>query len=194
MLDIPARVTVVRHGATEWSRNGRHTGRTDLPLLAGGEDEARAVGERLAGLAPALVITSPLTRAADTCRLAGFGDVAEDSDLLLEMDYGAYEGLTTLQIRDGRPGWDLFSDGCPGGESIDDVGVRADVLIGRLRTDEALAGKDVLVFSHGHMLRVFASRWLGLAPAEARHFALGSGGIGELGWEHEWAIVSGWNR
>jgi broad specificity phosphatase PhoE len=185
---------IVRHAATEWSRIGRHTGRTDLPLLPDGESDARALKERLGGLQPALVISSPLRRALETCRLAGFGEAVETTDLLLEMDYGDYEGLTTAQIRQLRPGWDLFSDGCPGGETIAGVGARADTLIARLRSDGRLAGGDVLAFAHGHILRVLTARWLGLAADEARHFRLESGAIAVLGWEHEWTAVSGWNQ
>jgi len=189
----PCRILVVRHGATDWSRNKRHTGRTDLPLDPDGETEARQAGDRLSNLRPALVLSSPLRRAFDTCVLAGFGAQAQLSDLLLEMDYGEYEGLTTAEIRRSRPGWDLFVDGCPGGESIEDVGGRVDALVGSLRSDARLAGEDVLVFAHGHVLRVMAARWAGLAPAEARRFVLGSGSSGVLGWEHEWTTISGWN-
>jgi broad specificity phosphatase PhoE len=189
----PGRIVVVRHGATEWSRNRRHTGRTDLALEPDGETEARSVGERLGKLRPALVLSSPLRRALDTCLLAGFGAQVQVSDLLLEMDYGEYEGLTTAEVRQSRPGWDLFVDGCPGGESIEDVGARADAFIERLTADPGLAGKDVLVFAHGHVLRVMAARWAGLAPADARRFVLGSGSSGVLGWEHEWTTISGWN-
>lgn len=192
-MPTPGRIVVVRHAATEWSQNGRHTGRTDLPLLPDGESAARAVGERLAGLRPALVLSSPLRRAIDTCRLAGFGDVVETTDLLLEMDYGDYEGLTTAQIRRSRPGWDLFSDGCPRGETISDVAGRSDDLIARLRGDPRLEGSDVLVFAHGHVLRVLTARWLDLGPGEARHFALEAGSIAVLGWEHEWTVLAGWN-
>jgi probable phosphoglycerate mutase len=152
------------------------------------------VGARLSGLRPALVLSSPLRRALDTCRLAGFGDVVETTDLLLEMDYGEYEGLTTAQIREFRPGWDLFLDGCPGGETISEVGERADELVALLRSDPSLAGLDVLAFAHGHILRVLAARWLDLDAAEARHFALEAGGIAVLEWEHEWTTLAGWNR
>jgi probable phosphoglycerate mutase len=135
-----------------------------------------------------------LRRALDTCRLAGFGDVVETTDLLLEMDYGEYEGLTTAQIRQMRPGWDLFADGCPGGETIAEVGERADVLIRRLRSDAALSGLDVLAFAHGHILRVLTARWLDLEAEQARHFALQPGAISVLDWEHEWTALTGWNR
>jgi broad specificity phosphatase PhoE len=190
----PGRVIVVRHAATEWSRSRRHTGRTDLPLLLGGESDARAVGARLSGLQPALVLSSPSRRALETCRLAGFGEVVQTTDLLFEMDYGEYEGLTTAQIREIRPGWDLFLDGCPGGETIPEMGERADELITRLRSDPSLAGLDVLAFAHGHILRVLAARWLDLDAAQARHFALEAGGIAVLAWEHEWTTLAGWNR
>ncbi len=151
------------------------------------------MGERLAGLRPARVLTSPLRRAFDTCALAGFGAEAQVSELLLEMDYGAYEGLTTIEIRESRPGWDLFVDGCPSGETIEGVGDRADTLLDGLRSDATLAGADVLVFAHGHLLRVLAARWLRLPPAEARRFQLGSGASAVLAWEHEWTTVSSWN-
>jgi probable phosphoglycerate mutase len=117
----------------------------------------------------------------------------ETTELLLEMDYGNYEGLTTAQIRQQRPDWDLFVDGCPGGETIEDVGGRADVLIERLRTDSSLAGGDVFLFAHGHILRAFTARWLGLAAAEGRHLALGAAKFGILDWEHEWSVLAGWN-
>ncbi|MGH9169264.1 MAG: histidine phosphatase family protein [Acidimicrobiales bacterium] len=191
MAETPARIVLVRHGATKWSQSGRHTGRTDLPLEPDGESEAIAAGERLADLQPALVLMSPLRRASDSCKLAGFGE-AEPTDLLLEMDYGEYEGMTTSEIRESRPAWDLFDDGCPGGESIADVGNRADQLLTRLRHDPVLEGKDVLAFAHGHILRVLAARWLCLPPAAARRFALGSGRLGFLSYEHDWTVVSGW--
>jgi probable phosphoglycerate mutase len=188
------RITVVRHGATEWSRSGRHTGRTDLPLESGGEDEARRIADRLQGLRPALVLSSPLRRALDTCKLAGFGDAVATDNRLLEMDYGAYEGLTTAEIRKTRPDWDLFADGCPGGETVEDVGRRADSIIGELLDGAVYDGAEVLIFAHGHVLRVLAARWIRLGPREASHFTLASGGIGELRWEHEWPVLASWNR
>jgi broad specificity phosphatase PhoE len=190
---VPGRIFAARHAATAWSKDGRHTGRTDLPLEPDAEDDARTLGGRLAGLRPALVLSSPLQRASETCRLAGFGEQMETTELLLEMDYGNYEGLTTAQIRQQRPDWDLFVDGCPGGETIEDVGGRADVLIERLRTDSSLAGGDVFLFAHGHILRAFTARWLGLAAAEGRHLALGAAKFGILDWEHEWSVLAGWN-
>jgi len=191
---VPGRIIVVRHAATEWSKVGRHTGRTDLPLEADGKADAADLGRRLCGLRPTLVLSSPLRRALDTCMLAGFGDGVETSDLLLEMDYGDYEGLTAGQIREMRPSWDLFSDGCPGGETIAEVGVRADTILERLAGQAGLVGADVLVFAHGHILRVLTARWLGLEAAGARRFALKAGKFGVLGWEREWSVLSGWNQ
>jgi len=134
-----------------------------------------------------------MERARRTCELAGFGPVAVVEPLLSEWDYGDYEGLTTPEIRARRPGWDLFSDGCPGGEGAADVASRADELLGRLRADDALVGKEVLLFSHGHFSRVLLVRWLGLEPVEARHFELDAGRIGRLGWEREWPTAERWN-
>jgi len=192
-VGAPGRLVVVRHGATQWSKSGRHTGRTDLPLLPEGEAEAVELGHRLAGVEPALVLSSPLRRALETCRLAGYGDRVTTSVALAEMDYGDYEGLTTAEIRAGRPGWDLFVDGCPGGETIEDVAARVGGVFDRLRDDPALAGRDVLVFAHGHALRAGAAHWLGLAPVHARHFQIGAGRTGWLSWEYEWTTVQGWN-
>lgn len=183
---------------TEWSQGGRHTGKTDLPLLAEGETDARALrgtlGSLLPPVAPALVITSPLQRAVRTCELAGFGDVAVVDPRLSEWDYGEFEGLTTQEIRQTRPTWDLFRDGCPTGELPSQVGARVDSLLRDLRHDRALARAEVLCFSHGHVSRVLLARWLGLPPAEARHFQLGAGSFGRLGWEHEWPTVETWNH
>ena len=182
---------LVRHGETEWSESGRHTGRTDIPLLPRGVARAEAVGARLAQAAPdpALVLTSPLLRAAETCRLAGFGERADPCDDLQEWDYGDYEGKTTEEIRAVRPGWTIWHDGVPGGETAADVGRRADRVIERARS----ADGDVLLFSHGHFLRVLAARWVGLPPAGGRLLALRAGGISALGWERETPVVSSWN-
>src|SRR6202166_1798406 len=151
-------IYLARHGETKWSLTDQHTGLTDLPLTKRGEKNARALGKRLAGLKFAMVFTSPLQRATRTCEVAGFGAVAEVDRNLLEWDYGQYEGLTTAQIHAGRPDWQLFCDGCPGGESPEQVAARADSVIGRVRA----VGADVLLFSSGHVLRVFAARWLAL--------------------------------
>ncbi|HTX63230.1 MAG TPA: histidine phosphatase family protein [Acidimicrobiales bacterium] len=184
-------VWLVRHGETEWSESGRHTGRTDVPLLPRGEHQAVAVGRWLARVAPhaALVLTSPLARAAQTCRLAGFGAEAETCDDLVEWDYGGYEGRTTEQIREHRSGWTLWADGVPGGETAADVGRRADRVIERVIG----AGRDVVLFSHGHFLRVLAARWVGLPPVGGRVVALGAGAVCELGWERETPVVVRWN-
>src|SRR5919107_1991801 len=151
---------LVRHGETEWSRDGRHTGRTDVPLTAVGTRQAEQLEDALGEWSAPRVLTSPLGRALDTCRLAGFGDRAELREALLEWDYGDYEGLTTPQIRELRPGLDLWRDGCPGGESAADVGSRVDPLVSELRPSEA----DVALFAHGHVLRVLAARWVELPP------------------------------
>src|SRR5262249_5492088 len=159
-------VYLARHGETAWTISGQHTGLTDIPLTERGERNARRLGERLRGLSFAHVLTSPLQRAARTCELAGFGAVARVDPDLGEWNYGQFEGLTTAEIRKKRPDWDLFRDGCPGGESVADVGARADRVIARLR---ALEG-DVLLFSSGHFLRVLGARWLGVPPAGGRYF------------------------
>jgi broad specificity phosphatase PhoE len=182
-------IVLVRHGETEWSLSGQHTSRTDLPLLPEGRERAVAVGSELAGRSFALVLTSPLLRARETCELAGFGDVAEVFDDLREWDYGEYEGLTTPQIHASDPDWVLWRDGCPEGESPDEVGARADCVLERLRS----ADGDALAFAHGHILRVVTARWIGLPAAGGSRFVLAAGGIGELGFERETEVVSRWN-
>ena len=181
---------LVRHGETEWSRARRHTGRTDLPLSPAGEAEARALGRHLRGLEADRVLSSPLTRAASTARLAGFGDRLEATDTLLEVDYGDYEGLTTPEIRASRPGWDLFRDGCPGGETAEDAAARARALLDGL-TD---ADGRVMLFSHGHQLRILTASYLGLPPDAARHLFLGTASLSVLGIEHEWPAILLWNE
>ncbi len=183
-------IVLVRHGETEWSRDGRHTGLTDVALTARGRRQAEAVGSVLRERRFARVLTSPLTRAVETCRLAGLGDVAERWPELAEWDYGGYEGLTTAEIRATRPGWILWRDGVPDGETIAQIEARADVVIARLRS---VAG-TVAVFGHGHFLRVLAARWLGLAPADGRLFALDPGAISSLGYEHGTAAIRLWNE
>ena len=173
-------IWLARHGETAWSVSGRHTGLTDLPLTERGERNARRLGERLKGLALAKVFTSPLQRAARTCALAGFGDAAEVDRDLVEWDYGRYEGRRTAEIHAERPDWQLFRDGCPGGESPDQVGARADRVVSRGR---AVRG-DLLLFSSGHFLRVLAARWLGLEPAAGRYFLLGTASLSALSYEH----------
>jgi probable phosphoglycerate mutase len=182
-------VVLVRHGETEWSRDGRHTGRTDVPLTDVGRSQAEQLRDGLGEWRFTRVFASPLGRALDTCRLAGFGDRAELSDALLEWDYGEYEGETTPQIRELRPGWNLWRDGCPGGESAADVGARVDPLVLELK---ASAG-DVAVFAHGHLLRVLAARWVELPPGAGARFWLATATISVLGFERESAAVRRWN-
>jgi len=171
---------LARHGETAWTISGQHTGLTDLPLTERGERNARRLGDRLNGLTFARVFTSPLQRAVRTCALAGFGDAAEVDRDLVEWDYGLYEGRRTAEILAERPDWQLFRDGCPGGESPDQVGVRADRVVSRVR---AVHG-DVLLFSSGHFLRMLAARWLGLEPAAGGYFLLGTASLSALGYEH----------
>ena len=183
-------VVLVRHGETEWSRSGKHTGRTDIPLAERGRQDARAVGDALRNRTFALVLTSPLTRAAETCRLAGFGEAAVQRDELREWDYGAYEGRTTAEIRKERPAWTLWRDGVPEGESIEEVAARVDRVIAELR---AIDG-DALLFAHGHVLRMLAARWLGLDPSGGRLFALDPATLSALGYERETPVVRLWNQ
>jgi broad specificity phosphatase PhoE len=171
---------LARHGETAWSLSGQHTGLTDIPLTERGERNALRLGARLKDSAFAKVFTSPLRRAARTCELAGFGAAAEVDRDLLEWDYGEYEGRRTMDIREERPDWQLFRDGCPGGESPHQVGARADRVVGRVR---AVRG-DVLLFSSGHFLRVLAARWLGLEAAAGRYFVVGTASLSVLGYEH----------
>jgi broad specificity phosphatase PhoE len=173
-------IYLARHGETAWSLSGQHTGRTDLPLTERGRRNARQLGERLKNLKFAKVFTSPLQRAARTCDLAGFKAAAEADQNLFEWDYGQYEGRRSAEIRAERPDWDLFRDGCPGGEFPADIGARADAVIKRVRAIEG----DVLLFSSGHLLRVLAARWLGLEPAGGRYFLLDTASLSILGYEH----------
>ena len=182
-------LTLVRHGETEWTIAGRHTGHTDIPLTGAGRQQAGLLGARLATASFDLVLTSPLSRAAETCRLAGLGDAAVERDDLREWDYGEYEGLRSAEIREERPGWLLWSDGVPGGETADDVAARVDRVIDEVRSS---AG-PVAVFAHGHLLRVFTARWLGLSPTFGAHITLGPASICRLGWEHDVPAILLWN-
>ncbi len=184
------RLWLVRHGETEWARLGRHTGRTDVPLTELGRTQARAAGRKLRGTPFALVLSSPLSRALETCRLAGFGDRVRLDDDLLEWDYGADEGRTTEEIRAERPGWTIWSGGVRDGETIAEVGARADRVVALARSTPG----DTLVFAHGHVLRVIATRWLGLPPADGRLFALSTATISVLGWEREDPVLLRWNE
>ena len=181
MSELLQTIYLARHGETPWSITGQHTGLTDLPLTERGERNARRLGERLNRFSFAKVATSPLQRAMRTCELAGFNEGAGIDPDLLEWNYGQYEGLTSAQIRSRNPDWQLFRDGCPGGETPDQVAQRADGVIGRVR---AVRG-DVLLFSSGHFLRVLAARWLGMGPAGGRYFMLGTASLSALGYEHD---------
>jgi probable phosphoglycerate mutase len=181
---------LARHGETEWSRSGRHTGSTDLPLTDRGRDAARRLGEKLRGETFDLVLTSPLARARETCQLAGFGDQAVVTADLAEWDYGEYEGITTDEIRETRPGWQLFTDGAPGGERAAAVGARVDRVIGQVR---ALDGGRAIAFAHGHLLRVLGARWVELPPEGGAHLLLGTATLSVLGWDRETPAVQRWN-
>ena len=185
-------IYLVRHGETEWSASGKHTGRTDIPLTAAGEAAARGVAERLKGLSFQAVWSSPSQRAFNTCTLAGFGASVVKKDDLQEWDYGAYEGVKTKEILAERPGWQLFRDGCPDGETAADVGARADTIIAGLRAIEG----NVLVFSSSHFLRVLAARWIGLPPEGGAHFVLDTASLSILGYEHDLTepVIRKWNQ
>jgi probable phosphoglycerate mutase len=184
-----AELLLARHGETEWSANGRHTGRTDLPLTEDGRRRAGQLAAELAGRTFALVLTSPLRRAVETCELAGLGASAQPRGDLHEWDYGDYEGLTTAEITERRPDWGLWRDGAPGGEAATQVGERADRVIAEVRA----AGGDAIAFGHGHMLRVLGARWVGLSAEGGGLLALGTGALCTLGYEHQLPVVVHWN-
>ena len=183
-------IWLVRHGETEWSLSGRHTGRTDIPLTDAGRRQAEALGRHLSGHAFARVLTSPLARARETCRLAGFGDVAEATDDLREWDYGIYEGRTTPDLRKTEPGWSIWTTAVAQGESVEHVGERARRVIEGATT----ASGDVALFAHAHILRILAACWLELPPVAGRLLALGTASISVLGYERETRVISVWNR
>jgi probable phosphoglycerate mutase len=184
-------ITLVRHGETEWSLSGRHTGRSDIPLTENGEAAAGRLGPRLQGLTVAEVWSSPSERARNTCRLAGFGERMVVKDDLAEWDYGTYEGVTTKEILANRPGWQLFRDGCSDGENAADVGTRADRIIAAIRSVNA----PILIFSSSHFLRVLAACWLGLPPEGGAHFVLDTTSVSVLGYEHDLTepVIRRWN-
>jgi broad specificity phosphatase PhoE len=183
-------VVLVRHGETEWTLNGRHTGTTDIPLTDHGREVAHEVGRKLAGREFAAVFSSPLQRSLETAKLAGFdGSRIEVLDELREWDYGEFEGLTTKEIREEVPGWLLWRDGAPGGEQAADVGARSDIVIDRIRSIDG----DVLVFSHGHYLRVMATRWVELPPMRGAVLGLETATLSVLGWEREVPVIWEWN-
>jgi broad specificity phosphatase PhoE len=183
------KIVLVRHGETEWSASHRHTSTTDVGLTEAGRSAARVLGERLADRRFALVLVSPRARARETSRLAGLPGRAQVDADLVEIDYGDYEGRTTPEIRDERPGWSLWRDGAPGGETLAQAGERADRVLARALA----AGGDVALFAHGHILRVIASRWLELPPEHGVSFALDTASLSELGFERENRVIRLWN-
>jgi probable phosphoglycerate mutase len=182
-------IVVVRHGETAWTISGRHTSRTDVPLTEFGRRQAQQLAPLLTGREFGTVLASPRQRAVETCRLAGYGNAAEWSDEVVEWDYGAYEGRTAAEIRKEVPGWSLWRDGVPDGETAAAVGTRADRVIDSLQHSDG----DALVFSHGHFVRVLAARWIGLEPSDGRCFALDPASISVLGWEREQPVITRWN-
>jgi len=190
MAETDTRLWLMRHGETAWSLSGAHTGRTDIPLTDHGRENARRMGLLLHHRKFSLVLTSPLARARETCALAGYGGVAQLEPDLQEWDYGDYEGRTTADVRRERPGWELWKDGVPHGETVEQVGERGQRVI-----DRAIAvGGDVALFAHGHILRILTSCWLGLPPDCGRLFALDTDSISLLGHERETRVISRWNR
>jgi broad specificity phosphatase PhoE len=190
MSERSQQIVLVRHGETEWSLSGQHTGLTDIPLTEHGREQAQRLAARLATRSFDHVFTSPLSRASETCRLAGFESRAEAREELLEWDYGAYEGLRTVEIRKTHPGWTLWTHGVPDGETADDVARRLDRLLAELRA----ADGDSLLFGHGHVLRALAARWLGLSATAGRYFALDPATVSVLGYERETSVVLAWNE
>jgi broad specificity phosphatase PhoE len=192
MSQTLSKIYLVRHGQTAWSLSGQHTGLTDLPLTGHGEHEARALYKRLAGLPVVKVFTSPLRRAKQTCALAGFEQSAEEDADLVEWDYGDYEGLRSVEIHSKRPDWQIYRDGCPGGESPAQVGARADRVLKRAR---GIPG-DVLIFSSGHFLRMVAARWVGLEPIGGQYFDSGTASLSALGFENtkDHPVIEFWNN
>ncbi|MGI8946342.1 MAG: histidine phosphatase family protein [Thermoleophilaceae bacterium] len=182
-------IFLARHGETEWSLNGRHTGTTDIPLTENGRRHARALGTRLQGRDFAAVFTSPLSRAAETCRLAGLGERAVERSELLEWNYGEYEGRTTADIRETVPGWTVWSGEIPGGETAAEVGARCDALIEEMVEIDG----DVACFAHGHLLRVLGARWIGIDPERGANLALSTGTLSVLGWERVNRTLRLWN-
>jgi probable phosphoglycerate mutase len=188
--DTRPQAWLVRHGETAWSKSGQHTGRTDVPLTDAGRAQARRLRRRLGRRKFVLVLSSPMSRALETARLAGFGDRIEVDPELHEWNYGRYEGVTTAGIRMTVPGWTVWTHPIPDGETSDEVAARVDRVIARVRA----APGDVALFAHGHILRVLTARWLGLRPADGRHFALGTATVSVLGWERETPVVERWNE
>lgn len=186
-------IWLIRHGETEWSLSGAHTGKTDIPLTEAGRAKARAVGRFLAGRNFDLVLSSPLERALETCHLAGYGAVVETEPKLCEWDYGDYEGRTTLDIRKTSPGWFLWTADVPNGEAIEEVGARTDAVIERAESTNGSSAPSVALFAHGHILRILAARWLGLPPDAGRLLSLGTGTVSVLGFERDVRVITRWN-
>lgn len=189
MSEPKQEIWLMRHGETEWSASGAHTSRTDLPLLPAGIKQAEELKAKLHGRNFALVLVSPMQRARETCRLAGYADKAEITDDLKEWDYGLYEGRSTAQIRKDRPNWSLWRDGVLEGESVEDVGIRVKRILDRCREVDG----DVAIFAHGHVLRILTAVWLDLLPAEGKLFALNTATISVLGYEHQYKVIRRWN-
>lgn len=183
------RVVLARHGETEWSKAWKHTSYTDIPLTETGRERAKSLVDEMAAFDFALVLSSPLVRALETCKIAGLGDRAEIEPDLVEWNYGEYEGITTAEIRKTVPGWTVFSHPSPGGETAEQVAQRCDRVIARART----AGGDVALFAHGHVLRVLTARWLEMDPRMGKHFVLSTGTISVLGWERDTPALQLWN-
>ena len=183
------RAILIRHGETEWSLSGQHTGVTDIPLTENGRSHARRLAPLLSDATFSLVLTSPMQRARETCALVGLGDRATIDDDLMEWRYGEYEGLTTKEIREKHPGWSIFADGCPGGESPEQIAARVDRVMARVRSVQG----DVPLIAHGHLFRVFAARWLGLPPAAGSHFLLDTATVSVLSYYHGVPAVRRWN-
>jgi broad specificity phosphatase PhoE len=181
---------LIRHGETEWSLSGAHTSRTDIPLTARGEERAAKIRDYLAHRKFSLVLTSPLQRARETCRVAGYADVAQTDENLREWDYGVFEGRTTAEIRKEQPNWSIWDSPVPGGESVEHVAARTQQVIDRA----ARAGGDVALFAHAHVLRILAATWLALPPRGGSLLALGTGSVSTLGFERETRVISTWNR
>jgi probable phosphoglycerate mutase len=189
MSELRQELWLIRHGETEWSAAKRHTGRTDIALTPAGERQAAALGQALAGRRFALVLCSPLRRASETCRLAGYADAASVTDDLLEWDYGVYEGRTTKEMRLEQPGWSIWTSSVSKGESVEQVGRRAERVIQRALS----AGGDVVLFAHAHILRILTACWLGLPPDAGRLFVLRTASISVLGFEHDTRVITRWN-
>jgi broad specificity phosphatase PhoE len=187
---VDLQLWLMRHGETEWSLSGAHTSRTDIPLTARGKERAEKIRDYLAHRKFSLVLTSPLARARETCRIAGYGDVAQVDDNLREWDYGIYEGRTTAEIRKEQPDWSIWDAPPPEGEPVEHVAARTQLIIDRA----SKAGGEVALFAHAHVLRILTATWLGLAPRAGSLFALGTGSVSTLGYERETRVISTWNR